>query len=425
MAQHTDQVRRLLAQTGKLQLGMVALTAIFAMPFVLILFSNLEPYILPYRFYLAGIQLGVLIIQNVIGFWSWKRVNRAMLHLSSLDHFSIQDIQHMMAGRESLLIDFGESSPYINIMHKQIGDSITDSGKEVMAAIEQISAINAQSVQQRQRITNSIQSGKELTENTRTRAQHNREIIVNLEAKLKEQTGELERNFARTQNLAAEVFELTPLIKMITSIAKQTNLLALNAEIEAAKAGKAGLGFVVVANEVRKLSIQSTSAAASISGKINSTCNRVAREMEEAKDTMERHRAMDNLDHLVQDLAGMQTAFSNNSTLLLEVISDVDNGYQNAVNRLSQVLGHMQFHDVMRQRMEQVQGALLEMRDHWQECASNLSDATWNGELKVTLNDILATHVDQYKMAGQTQTHHAMTGGTSANDQTRPDIELF
>lgn len=60
------------------------------------------------------------------------------------------------------------------------------------------------------------------------------------------------------------VKEIFNMVETISNISEQTNLLALNASIEASRAGEHGKGFVVVAEEVRKLSEESASAVTSI-----------------------------------------------------------------------------------------------------------------------------------------------------------------
>ena len=66
------------------------------------------------------------------------------------------------------------------------------------------------------------------------------------------------------KELEAESNIITEIIAVINDIASQTNLLSLNASIEAARAGDAGRGFSVVAEEIRKLSEKSVNAASEI-----------------------------------------------------------------------------------------------------------------------------------------------------------------
>jgi methyl-accepting chemotaxis protein len=95
--------------------------------------------------------------------------------------------------------------------------------------------------------------------------------------------------------------EIGDVIGLITGVAAQTNLLALNATIEAARAGEAGRGFSIVAQEVKALATQTAKAAADIGAKIGAMQDTTARSVSALRAIM---GAIATVDSLARQIAG-------------------------------------------------------------------------------------------------------------------------
>jgi methyl-accepting chemotaxis protein len=376
--------------------------------------------------HIAGILALLNFVPLLIVEWvHWTGAKRAVSDMWAFGQMNFDEVSRELAVRSAIQVDIKDSQPYIDVMHQQIGGSLAESEREVTALIEQLNLLNDQSSAQMERIAQSVESGRALTEVTASRAEHNNRLIVRLESKLGEQDSEMRDNFEQIRMLANDVRALAPIVEVIANIASQTNLLALNAEIEAARAGDAGRGFAVVASEVRQLARRSTSAAADIAGKLNTTAGKVTGKMAEAQKTFDERHGLGDLQKLVCGLMEMQQEFTKSSELQLAVISDVEAGHLRSVECLVQAMGHIQFQDVMRQRMEHVQLALVEMRNHLLRLSEARDRPGFDGLFETNFKALLAAHLDTYRMASQTATHLAVAGGTSHGDQGRPAIELF
>ena len=381
---------------------------------------------IPYKAEVAELILLVELVPLLLVEWkNWLAARAAIADMWAFGHMRFDQISRMLAGRAAIKDDVGDSRLYIDVLHGQIGDSLAESEREVVAALGEIGQLIAQCDEQKKQIAQSVENSRNLAEGTRARVDANKELIAAIQMQLEMQLMETRNNFERIRGLSGGVCALTPLIKVITSIAQQTSLLALNAEIEAARAGSAGRGFTVVAMEVRKLAVRSTAAAAEISEKINSTCRRVEDELKDAQAALSQKEASAAMNNLVSDLEAMQEEFSKNGDLLLDVICGVELRYRKTVERLSEAMGHIQFQDVMRQRMGHVQEALIEMGEHLADLNEMPESSEWDGTLQQTFRGMLDAHLGRYRMASQTETHLAVSGGAAGAVESGPAIELF
>ena len=150
-----------------------------------------------------------------------------------------------------------------------VSDDIAATAAQLIAAN---SGIAESSSKQAASLEEASSSLEEISSRPQRNVDHTRlatEIAEETRAAADRGVNDLQAIGAAVEALNASSGEISKILQTIDAIAFQTNLLAINASVEAARAGSAGAGFAIVADEVAKLASRAAAASRETAGKVD------------------------------------------------------------------------------------------------------------------------------------------------------------